>query len=416
MISRRQIIDSHQLTDPQEHRPHRNEQQARKKAQVPRTTKTKTKNKPLAHRPSVYDLDVQAEDDYEDHYEDGGRLEGRYRHKERLAAKRAELDDDCEELVSGSENNDQDDEEEEDDDGDEMIDNKRPMMMLAAHQRDKNFKYYKGGRLLRGDRGEQQADERSDGRARREREQEQGRGDSFQHESLLDDAINIRGQLSNESSSKSQALLDKQDKLHNGLARRRQQAMSSDQDQDRDPYQEQERDQDRSRKPRRLAPPRGRLLGPMLRNKQHQHHQQDSALQVQQQARAQAQENSSSTASRGGDGGCESSIDVGNFDPYSVYGDEDEEEDVWYSEERLFEVSVVQCEFKSAPIDVRHINDRCQVPERGGSIRRSSFLRCQVSACSRHYEPLTRVARLLWLSTTRETSLAPPPPLVVIRR
>lgn len=29
-----------------------------------------------------------------------------------------------------------------------------------------------------------------------------------------------------------------------------------------------------------------------------------------------------------------------NFDPYSVYGEEDEEEDVWYSEERLFEVSV----------------------------------------------------------------------------
>lgn len=28
-----------------------------------------------------------------------------------------------------------------------------------------------------------------------------------------------------------------------------------------------------------------------------------------------------------------------NFDPYSVYGEEDEEEDVWYSEERLFEVS-----------------------------------------------------------------------------
>ena len=28
-----------------------------------------------------------------------------------------------------------------------------------------------------------------------------------------------------------------------------------------------------------------------------------------------------------------------NFDPYSIYGDEDEEEDVWYSEERLFEVS-----------------------------------------------------------------------------
>lgn len=29
-----------------------------------------------------------------------------------------------------------------------------------------------------------------------------------------------------------------------------------------------------------------------------------------------------------------------HFDPYSVYGEEDEEEDVWYSEERLFEVSV----------------------------------------------------------------------------
>lgn len=29
-----------------------------------------------------------------------------------------------------------------------------------------------------------------------------------------------------------------------------------------------------------------------------------------------------------------------DFDPYSIYGeDEDEEEDVWYSEERLFEVS-----------------------------------------------------------------------------
>lgn len=28
-----------------------------------------------------------------------------------------------------------------------------------------------------------------------------------------------------------------------------------------------------------------------------------------------------------------------HFDPYSVYGEEDEEEDVWYSEERLFEVS-----------------------------------------------------------------------------
>lgn len=31
--------------------------------------------------------------------------------------------------------------------------------------------------------------------------------------------------------------------------------------------------------------------------------------------------------------------DYRNFDPYSVYGEEDEEEDVWYSEERLFEVS-----------------------------------------------------------------------------
>lgn len=29
------------------------------------------------------------------------------------------------------------------------------------------------------------------------------------------------------------------------------------------------------------------------------------------------------------------------FDPYSVYGEEDEEEDVWYSEERLFEVSLL---------------------------------------------------------------------------
>lgn len=28
-----------------------------------------------------------------------------------------------------------------------------------------------------------------------------------------------------------------------------------------------------------------------------------------------------------------------NFDPYSVYGEEDEEEDVWYSENRLVEVS-----------------------------------------------------------------------------
>ena len=34
-----------------------------------------------------------------------------------------------------------------------------------------------------------------------------------------------------------------------------------------------------------------------------------------------------------------------NFDPYSVYGDEDEEEDVWYAEERLFEVSL----FLSSP-------------------------------------------------------------------
>lgn len=33
--------------------------------------------------------------------------------------------------------------------------------------------------------------------------------------------------------------------------------------------------------------------------------------------------------------------DYRQFDPYSVYGEEDEEEDVWYSEERLFEVSVV---------------------------------------------------------------------------
>lgn len=32
--------------------------------------------------------------------------------------------------------------------------------------------------------------------------------------------------------------------------------------------------------------------------------------------------------------------DYRHFDPYSVYGEEDEEEDVWYSEERLFEVSV----------------------------------------------------------------------------
>lgn len=32
--------------------------------------------------------------------------------------------------------------------------------------------------------------------------------------------------------------------------------------------------------------------------------------------------------------------DYRQFDPYSVYGEEDEEEDVWYSEERLFEVSV----------------------------------------------------------------------------
>lgn len=31
--------------------------------------------------------------------------------------------------------------------------------------------------------------------------------------------------------------------------------------------------------------------------------------------------------------------DYRHFDPYSVYGEEDEEEDVWYSEERLFEVS-----------------------------------------------------------------------------
>lgn len=29
-----------------------------------------------------------------------------------------------------------------------------------------------------------------------------------------------------------------------------------------------------------------------------------------------------------------------HFDPYSIYGEEDEEEDVWYSEERLFEVSL----------------------------------------------------------------------------
>lgn len=27
------------------------------------------------------------------------------------------------------------------------------------------------------------------------------------------------------------------------------------------------------------------------------------------------------------------------FDPYSIYGEEDDEEDVWYSEDRLFEVS-----------------------------------------------------------------------------
>lgn len=32
--------------------------------------------------------------------------------------------------------------------------------------------------------------------------------------------------------------------------------------------------------------------------------------------------------------------DYRHFDPYSVYGEEDEEEDVWYSEERLFEVSL----------------------------------------------------------------------------
>lgn len=33
--------------------------------------------------------------------------------------------------------------------------------------------------------------------------------------------------------------------------------------------------------------------------------------------------------------------DYRHFDPYSVYGEEDEEEDVWYSEERLFEVSFI---------------------------------------------------------------------------
>lgn len=33
--------------------------------------------------------------------------------------------------------------------------------------------------------------------------------------------------------------------------------------------------------------------------------------------------------------------DYRHFDPYSVYGEEDEEEDVWYSEERLFEVSYI---------------------------------------------------------------------------
>lgn len=35
----------------------------------------------------------------------------------------------------------------------------------------------------------------------------------------------------------------------------------------------------------------------------------------------------------------DSDQDYRNFDPYSVYADEDDEEDVWYSEERLFQVS-----------------------------------------------------------------------------
>lgn len=34
-----------------------------------------------------------------------------------------------------------------------------------------------------------------------------------------------------------------------------------------------------------------------------------------------------------------------HFDPYSVYGEEDEEEDVWYSEERLFEVRSINLFF-----------------------------------------------------------------------
>lgn len=38
-------------------------------------------------------------------------------------------------------------------------------------------------------------------------------------------------------------------------------------------------------------------------------------------------------------GGAGGNLNNRNFDPYSVYGEEDEEEDVWYSEERLFEVS-----------------------------------------------------------------------------
>lgn len=33
--------------------------------------------------------------------------------------------------------------------------------------------------------------------------------------------------------------------------------------------------------------------------------------------------------------------DYRHFDPYSIYGEEDEEEDVWYSEERLFEVGFI---------------------------------------------------------------------------
>lgn len=45
------------------------------------------------------------------------------------------------------------------------------------------------------------------------------------------------------------------------------------------------------------------------------------------------------------------SADYRHFDPYSVYGEEDEEEDVWFSEERLFEVSLLRSKLPAQLLD-----------------------------------------------------------------